>query len=112
MVLMPEPQMYVAVGVPYDIYFVGGRYYYLHGSNWFWGPAYGGPWTYVAVERLPPGLRRYKVVQLHEFRDREYRVYKVKGPVQGRYFVADEDGNSQGHGKGKGKGKGRGRGNQ
>ena len=26
MVLMPEPQMYVAVGVPYDIYFVGGRY--------------------------------------------------------------------------------------
>src|SRR5690349_22494878 len=68
MVLMPEPQMYVAVGVPYDIYFVGGRYYYLHGSNWFWGPAYGGPWTYVAIERLPPGLRRYKVKQLHDFR--------------------------------------------
>src|ERR1700751_5267233 len=52
MVLMPEPQMYVAVGVPYDIFFVSGRYYYLHGGHWFWGPGYGGPWTYVAVETL------------------------------------------------------------
>src|SRR5689334_14128401 len=67
MVLMPEPQTYVAVGVPYDIYFVSGHYYYLHGGHWFWGPRYEGPWTYVAVEKLPPGLRKYKVKQLHEF---------------------------------------------
>src|SRR5689334_16859550 len=60
MLLLPEPQMYVAVGVPYDIYFVSGRYYYLHQGHWFWGPAYGGPWTYVAVERLPPALRKFK----------------------------------------------------
>jgi hypothetical protein len=114
MILMPEPQMYVAVGVPYDIYFVGGRYYYLHGSHWFWGPGYGGPWTYVAVERLPPGLRRYKVKQLHEYRDREYRVYRAKGPnFGGTYFVAEErehhgdhDGDHDGnHGRGNAKGK-------
>ena len=119
MILMPEPQMYVAVGVPYDIYFVGGRYYYLHGGHWFWGPGYGGPWSYVVVEKLPPGLRKYKVQQLYAIRDREYKVYKVKGPAQGRYFVA-EDGNSQGrgngngngNGNGKGKGKGKGRGQQ
>jgi hypothetical protein len=107
MVLLPEPQMYVAVGVPYDIYFVSGRYYYLHGSHWFWGPGYGGPWTYVAIERLPHGLRKFKVKQLREFRDREYRVYKVKGPGGGRYFVAEEH---PGGGNGKGKGKGRGKG--
>jgi hypothetical protein len=76
MVLMPEPEMYVAVGVPYDIYFVSGHYYYLYEGHWFWGPRYGGPWTYVAVEKLPPGLRRYKVKQLHEFRDREYNGYR------------------------------------
>lgn len=104
MVLMPEPQTYVAVGVPYDIYFVSGRYYYLHGNHWFWGPAYGGPWTYVAVEKLPPGLRRYKVKQLHEFRDREYRVYRVQGPTHATYFVAEGDGDHHGHGNGKGRG--------
>jgi hypothetical protein len=100
MVLLPEPQMYVAVGVPYDIYFLNGRYYYLHGGHWFWGPGYGGPWTYVAVEKLPPGLRKFKVKQLHEFRDREVRVYKTNG----RYFVAEErEHPGKGHGKGKGK---------
>jgi hypothetical protein len=105
MVLLPEPQMYVAVGVPYDIYFISGRYYYLHGGHWFWGPGYGGPWTYVAVERLPPGLRKYKVKQLHQYRDREYRVYRAEGPrFRGTYFVAEErDHPGRGHGKGKGK---------
>src|SRR5215467_10109809 len=91
MVLMPEPQMYVAVGVPYDIFFFSGHYYYFHGGHWFWGSGYGGPWTYVAVERLPPGLRRYKVAQLHEFRDREYNGYKGRGSAfHGKYFVAED----------------------
>ena len=102
MVLMPEPQTYVAVGVPYDIFFIGGRYYYLHGGHWFWGPAYAGPWTYVAVESLPPGLRRYKVKQLHEFREREYRVYRAQGPnFRGTYFVAEDD-DDEHHGRGRG----------
>ena len=110
MVLLPEPQMYVAVGVPYDIYFVGGRYYYFHGNHWFWGSGYSGPWTYVAVDRLPPGLRKYKVKELHDFREREYRVYQAKGPKGGKYFVAenkDHQGNQGNNGNGKGKGKGK-----
>src|SRR5262245_60996435 len=61
MVLLPEPQAYVAVGVPYDIFFIGGRYYYFHGTHWFWASGYNGPWTYVEYRALPPGLRRYKV---------------------------------------------------
>jgi hypothetical protein len=109
MVLMPEPQMYVAVGVPYDIFFVSGHYYYFNGGHWFWGPGYGGPWTFVAIERLPPGLRRYKVAQLREFREREYKVYKVQGPkFRGTYFVAekhDDDDQGEHHGRGHGKGK-------
>src|SRR5262245_23782871 len=103
MVLLAEPQTYVAVSVPYDIFFVSGRYYYFHGGHWFWGPGYGGPWTYVAVQTLPPGLRRYKVRQLREFREREYRVYRVQGSrFGGTYFVAEERGHpGRGHGKGK-----------
>jgi hypothetical protein len=109
MVLMPEPQMYVAVGVPYDIYFVSGRYYYLNEGHWFWGPRYGGPWTYLTVEKLPPGLRRYKVKQLHEFRDREYNGYKARGPAfHGKYFVAEDDDHDEHHGHGNGRGRGRG----
>jgi hypothetical protein len=118
MVYLPEPAAYVAVGIPFDVFFVSGRYYYLHGNDWFWGTGYNGPWAVVAVRSLPPGLQKYKIERLHEFREREYRVYKVEGPkFKGKHFEADEfrddhdnksshesDGNN-GRGNGRGNGK-------
>jgi hypothetical protein len=112
MVYLPEPAVYVAVGVPYDIYFVGGRYYYMHGDHWFWAHGYDGPWVVVEHRHLPPGLQKHKVVKLHEYRDREYRVYKVQGPgYKGKQFDADP-GPSKSQGNGNGKSNGRGRGNK
>ena len=81
--------MYVAVGVPYDIFFVDGRYYYFHGDDWFWAAGYGGPWVHIVYRSLPPGLRKHNVVQLREFREHEYRVYTVQGPqFKGKSFRA------------------------
>ncbi len=88
MVFLPEPGIYVAIGLPFDIFFISGRYYYFHGDNWFWAQGYGGPWVHVGYKSLPPGLRRYKVERLREFREREYKVYKVEGPkFRGKHFV-------------------------
>ena len=90
MLYLGEPGLYVAVGVPYDIFFVGGRYYYFHGNNWFFASGYGGPWVHVVHRSLPPGLQKHKVVQLREYREREYRVYKTQGPKwAGKRFDAD-----------------------
>jgi hypothetical protein len=108
MLFLPDPGIYVAVGVPYDIFFMEGRYYYSYGDNWFWGPGYGGPWTYAGYRTLPPGLRKFKVRQLREYREREYRVYRVQGPnFRGEHFYAEEDGQGgNGHGNGHGNGNG------
>ena len=116
MLFLGEPGVYVAVGVEYDIFFIGGRYFYFHGGNWFWAPGYGGPWVYVQLHALPPGLRKYKIQRLHEFREREYKAYQSQGPrYKGRTFVG-HPGNGpnvkdrpnhperkEGHGKGKGR---------
>jgi hypothetical protein len=107
MLFLPEPGIYVAAGTPYDIFFIRGRYYYFYEDNWFWGPGYGGPWTYVTYRTLPPGLRRYKVKQLREYREREYSVYRVEGRnFNGKHFYAaagpDEKGNHHDNGKHKG----------
>jgi hypothetical protein len=108
MLYLGEPAVYVAVGIPYDLFFVGGRYYYVRGNTWYWGPGYGGPWTTVVYRSLPPGLQKYRVTRLREFRDREYRAYRVSRPdYRSKHFVAD-----YGPSKGKGKGQGRGRGNR
>ena len=114
MLFLSDPGVYVAVGIPYDVFFIGGRYYYLHGKNWFWGPGYDGPWTYVEYRTLPPGLRKHKVVRLREYREQEYRVYRVQGPhFAGRHFYAvpgdggkDDDDGGRGHGHGNGRGRG------
>jgi hypothetical protein len=112
MLFLRDPGVYVAVGIPYDVFFIGGRYYYLHGNHWFWGPGYGGPWTYVEYRTLPPGLRKYKVVRLREYREREYKVYRDRGPkFTGEHFYAvayDDRDEGEGHGNGHGK-HGRGR---
>jgi hypothetical protein len=108
MLYLGQPGVYSAVGVPYDIFYVDDRYYYYQGSNWFWGPGYSGPWTYVTYKALPPGLRNYKVVTLREYRDREYRVYRQNAAgFNGRHFVASP---GRGNGNGNGNGNGRGRG--
>jgi len=114
MVYLAEPAAYVAVGIPFDVFFVSGHYYYRHDRDWFWGPGYNGPWVVVASKSLPPGLQKYKIERLHEFREREYRVYKVQGPeFKGKHFEADEDRHDNGNGHGNnGRGEGRGNGNK
>jgi hypothetical protein len=91
MIYLPEAGVYVAVGIPFDLFFVSGRYYYFHGGNWYWGRGYGGPWTHVVYRSLPPGLQRYKVDHLRQYREREYKAYKAKGPrFNGKHFIAVE----------------------
>jgi len=108
MVYLPQPALYVAVGIPYDLFFVGGRYYYVRGNDWFWGPGYGGPWTSVTYRSLPPGLRKFKVQRLREFREHEYRSYRThpadrRGDRRGSHFVADYGPKGKGHGNGRGR---------
>jgi hypothetical protein len=100
MLYLPQPGLYVAVGTPYDIFFLSGHYYYYHEDHWFWAPGYSGPWVHVVTKSLPPGLQHYRVVQLREYREREYRVYKTQGPkFKGKYFIAEEHRGEEHHGE-------------
>ena len=47
----PLPPVVIAPGVP--VYYYGTRYYTHYHGAWFAGPAYGGPWAYVPVARVP-----------------------------------------------------------
>lgn len=122
MLFLAEPGVYVAVGIPYNLYYVSGRYYYAHGAEWFWAAGYDGPWVHVSYRSLPGGLQRYKIAQLHVYRDREYEAYRARGPqFSGRRLVAvgggrnreNDQGEDEGNrGNGRGNGRGRGRGNR
>ena len=90
MIIVPEAGVYVAVGVPYDIYFINARYYYFHNGYWYWARGYGGPWVHVEYRTLPPGLRKYKVERLHEFREHAWKEYRERGQgFKGKHFKAE-----------------------
>jgi hypothetical protein len=112
MVYLPEPGVYVAVGIPFDLFFIGGTYYYSHGGYWYGSRGYNGPWVHMGDRSIPRGLRRYKVERLHQFREREFHRYTSEGPrYRGRHFRAVPGPGSRGQSKAgpgsKGRGKGR-----
>jgi len=71
----PELGFGVAVGVPYDMFYVSGAYYVFRGGGWYRTPTYGGELRRVWRRDLPRELRGHRIARIHEYRDREYRGY-------------------------------------
>jgi hypothetical protein len=93
----------VAVGVPYDMFLIGGRYYLCRDKAWYVSTGYGGPWTVVRHERLPPGLAKRRYTEIIAMRDEEYGHYKRdRNRYQGKTYRPGKAEKS-GHGKGKNK---------
>lgn len=106
LVYLPEPAVYVAVGIPYDVFYVSGRYYYYRGNDWYYGPGYGGPWKRAGYKSLPPGLRKFRVDRLREYRDREYRAYPVyrdRDDYRDSRYISDYGSKAKNRGKGRGR---------
>jgi hypothetical protein len=61
LVVIPQTQVFYAQAVPYNCFFYSGKYYVSHEGAWFVAPAHQGPWTFVAVERVPKPLLRVPV---------------------------------------------------
>jgi hypothetical protein len=94
----PELGFGVAVGVPYDMFYLGGVYYVFRGGGWYRTSAVGGPWVRVGPREIPPVFLRYRMGRIHEFRDREYRVYaRDRGHYRGKYFRAGGAGREEHH---------------
>ncbi|WP_298267495.1 hypothetical protein [Geobacter sp.] len=88
----PRLGFYVGVDIPYDIFFISGRYYLYQGNSWYVAPHYNGPWGVVRYRSLPPGLRRHRLERIHYYRDHEYRVYRGDHDhYRGRYFRPEKE---------------------
>jgi hypothetical protein len=96
---------WVAVGVPYDMVFIDGRYYLFHGNYWHVSSRHHGPWSPVLHEHLPPGLRKHKYSKIRDHRDREYYRYeKEGGRYRGQAYRPEHKKGKREHpGKGKGR---------
>lgn len=95
-VVLAEPPMflyppalgfYVAVGIPYDLFYLDLHYYLYRNNIWYVASGYNGPWVVVRYERLPRGLRRYKYHRLISIRDDEFRRYdRDRDHYRGKFY--------------------------
>ena len=72
----PDLNMYVAVGVPYDLIYSGSEYFYFFGGRWYRGPYYNGPWTFVPRRAYPPVFLRFGIEHIRHFREVEFGRYQ------------------------------------
>lgn len=82
-VLPPELGFYVAVGVPYDMYFYNNSYWVNRGSIWYSSAYYNGPWSQVYYSNVPYVFNRYPFERIRHYRDTYYGRYRQHGTWQG-----------------------------
>jgi len=83
---------YVAVGVPYDLFYVKNSYYLCRDGRWFRAHGSHGPWVATQYRNLPPGLRRHKLERVREYRNAEYDVYRRdRDHYRGKHFMTGKD---------------------
>ena len=114
--LYPEDLgFYVAVGVPFGLFYIDDYYYTIRRGVWYVSPNYDGPWYYVKAGHLPPRLVRHRYRDVIHRRDAEYQHYLKDRDQYGgqKYHPHDRHWNGKrgnDHGKDKGRDNGPGRG--
>lgn len=67
--------IYVAVGVPYDLCYIQNSYYLFRDGRWLKSSDSYGPWLSASYRDLPPSLRRHEIERIREFRLGHQRRY-------------------------------------
>lgn len=84
----PELGFYVAVGVPFDLFFFNNVYYLYRDNYWYSSYYYNGPWRGVSSNHVPYALHRYPFDRIHHYRDNYYGQYRRYGSWNGqRHFT-------------------------
>jgi len=82
-VLPPELGFYVAVGVPYDLFFYNNSYYIYRGNIWYYSSYYNGPWSRMYHSNIPYVFNRYPFERIRHYRDSYYGRYQRYGTWDG-----------------------------
>lgn len=56
LVVVPGTPVQYAPAVTANYFFYGNRYYLFHNETWYIASGYNGPWTVIAIQRVPPPI--------------------------------------------------------
>lgn len=77
----------VAVGIPYDMFYVNKTFYVQKLGNWYRSATYKGPWTTAGMTSIPPELKKQSLAKIRKIRNAEFEKYwDSKARYQGKTF--------------------------
>jgi hypothetical protein len=83
---------YVAVGVPYDLFYAQNSYYLWRDGRWYRAPGSHGPWVVTRYRELPPGLRKHNIERIRSYRAAEYDLYRHdRDHYRGKHFMTGKE---------------------
>jgi len=83
---------YVAVGVPYDLFYLQNSYFLFRDGRWLRAPSSRGPWVAQRERDLPRALRKQRIERMREYRNREYGVYnRDRDHYRGKHFRSGKE---------------------
>ena len=86
-IFSPPLGFFVAVGVPYDLFYCNNFYYLCRDHLWYGAPNYFGPWGIIDFDFLPGEIRRHHFESILRVRDDEFRRFRHEGDrFRGRFF--------------------------
>jgi hypothetical protein len=89
---------YVAVGVPYDLFYLHNSYFLWRDGRWLRASSSRGPWVVQRYRDLPQGLRRHRLERIREYRTREYALYsRDRDHYRGKHFRAEKEPRKEQH---------------
>ena len=57
-ILIPSTRVYYVPELKYDLFRYGKHWYINNGGNWYRARGYGGPYTYLEFDHVPPTILR------------------------------------------------------
>ncbi len=98
-VAVPGTAVYHAPSLPYNYFVYSGHYYLFHEGMWLTSVSYNGPWTVIALERVP---RPILAVPVQYYKRPPHHWEKHGPPPWAKAYGHDKDQREHGkqeHGK-------------
>jgi hypothetical protein len=80
-----ELGFHVAVGVAYDLCYIGNSYYLFNDGRWLRAHSQRGPWVAMRHRELPVELRQHRIERIRDYRQHGYASHREREHSRDRY---------------------------
>lgn len=84
-----ELGFYVAIGVPYELCYIGSSYYLFNDGRWLRAHSRRGPWIAMGYRELPTVLRQHRIERIRDYRQHGTTSHRERERYRDRHQYSE-----------------------